>query len=132
MSFWPSVYERIKKGEKTIEFRRVFPKENNFAYMYVTKPVKAIKGIIYFGAKHTLSELKVLYRDNSDILAQIEKNPDTYQFGVDIIDFKEIEEIALEELRKNVPTFVAPQSYILLENHPILADYIKKRGKFSK
>lgn len=132
MSFWPSVYERIKKGEKTIEFRRVFPKENNFAYMYVTKPVKAIKGIVYFGEKHTLTELKVIYKNNSDILTQIEKNLDTYQFGVDIIGFEEIEEITLEELRKNIPAFTPPQSYLLLENHPILTNYIKEREKFSK
>lgn len=132
MSFWPSVYERIKKGEKTIEFRRVFPKENNFAYMYVTKPVKAIKGIIYFGEKHTLGELKVIYKNNSNMLSQIENNPDSYRFGVDIIGFKEIESITLEELRNNVPTFVAPQSYLLLENNPLLAKYIEKRKKFSE
>ena len=90
MSFWPSVYERIRSGEKTIEFRRVFPKENSFAYMYVTKPIKAIKGIIYFGEKHTLSELKVIYKNNPDMLVQIENNLDSYRFGVDIIGFKEI------------------------------------------
>ena len=100
--------------------------------MYVTKPVKAIKGIVYFGEKHTLTELKVIYKNNSDILTQIEKNLDTYQFGVDIIGFEEIEEITLEELRKNIPAFTPPQSYLLLENHPILTNYIKEREKFSK
>jgi hypothetical protein len=128
MSFWPSVYDRIRRGEKNIEFRRVFPKENRFAYMYVTKPVKAIKGIIYFGEKHTLSELKVIYKNDPNMLAQIENNPGSYRFGVDIIGFKEIEAITLEELRRNVPDFVAPQSYLLLENNPLLADFIKKRG----
>ena len=132
MSFWPSVYDRIRRGEKNIEFRRVFPKENRFAYMYVTKPVKAIKGIIYFGEKHTLSELKVIYKNNPNMLAQIENNQGSYRFGVDIIGFKEIEAITLEELRKNVPDFVAPQSYLLLENNPLLARYIEKRKKFSK
>ena len=131
MSFWPSVYERIRSGEKTIEFRRVFPKENSFAYMYVTKPIKAIKGIIYFGEKHTLSELKVIYKNNPDMLVQIENNLDNYRFGVDIIGFKEIEPITLEELRKNIPGFVAPQSYLLLENNPLLAQYVEKREKFS-
>ena len=128
MSFWPSVYERIKKGEKTIEFRRVFPKENRFAYMYVTKPIKAIKGIIYFGEKHTISELKVIYKNNPNMLAQVENNLDSYRFGVDIIGFKEIEAITLEELRRNVPDFVAPQSYLFLETNPLLADFIKERG----
>lgn len=132
MSFWPSVFERIRKGEKIIEYRRVFPKNNNFAYMYVTKPVKAIKGIVYFGKIYTLSDLKVLYKNNPEILIQIDNNPNTYRYGAAITGFEEIEPITLEELRKNVPNFVAPQSYLLLENNPHLTYFIEKRKKFSK
>lgn len=131
MSFWPNVYERIKKGEKTIEYRRSFPKNNAYSYMYVTKPVKAIKAIIYFGEKYTLEELRSLNKDKPDILRQIDNNPGTYRYGSYIIGIKEIDPITLQELRNNVPNFVAPQSYLLLENNPILSKYIEKRRKFS-
>lgn len=48
MSFWPSVYSKIEGQVKLIEYRRVFPKNCEYAYMYISKPVKAISAIIYF------------------------------------------------------------------------------------
>ena len=45
LSFKPEVYEKIKSGKKKFEHRRNFPDEPIMAYMYVSAPVKAIKGI---------------------------------------------------------------------------------------
>ena len=46
LSFKPEVYEKIKSGKKKFEHRRNFPDEPIMAYMYVSAPVKAIKGIV--------------------------------------------------------------------------------------
>ncbi|MFR3096621.1 hypothetical protein [Mediterraneibacter sp.] len=47
LSFKPEVYEKIKSGKKKFEHRRNFPDEPIMAYMYVSAPIKAIKGIVY-------------------------------------------------------------------------------------
>mgnify|MGYP000204223650 CR=1 FL=1 len=46
LSFKPEWYNRIKDGSKIFEYRRTFPDEEIMAYMYVSAPVKAIKGIV--------------------------------------------------------------------------------------
>ena len=46
LSFKPEVYEKIKSGKKKFEHRRNFPDEPIMAYMYVSAPIKAIKGIV--------------------------------------------------------------------------------------
>ena len=55
LSFKPEVYEKIKSGKKNFEHRRNFPDESIMAYMYVSAPIKAIKGIVYLGKRHLLS-----------------------------------------------------------------------------
>ena len=45
LSFKPEVYEKIKSGKKKFEHRRNFPDEPIMAYMYVSAPIKAIKGM---------------------------------------------------------------------------------------
>ena len=57
MSFWPQVFERILSGEKLLEYRRVFPKNCKCAFIYVSSPVKAICGIIYFDDVYHLDDL---------------------------------------------------------------------------
>lgn len=61
MSFWPSVYKRILNQKKLLEYRRDFPKDCDYAYMYVSSPVKAICAIIYFGKKYSIEEWKNEY-----------------------------------------------------------------------
>lgn len=56
LSFKPEVYEKIKSGKKKFEHRRNFPDEPIMAYMYVSAPIKAIKGIVYLGKRHLLSD----------------------------------------------------------------------------
>ena len=46
LSFKPEVYEKIKSRKKKFEHRRNFPDEPIMAYMYVSAPIKAIKGIV--------------------------------------------------------------------------------------
>ena len=70
--------------------------------------------------KYILEEALVHYSDKKKL---------DYDYTVESIY---TEYSTLEELRKNIPAFTPPQSYLLLENHPILTNYIKEREKFSK
>ena len=124
MSFWPEIYNKISNQIKIIEYRRRFPKNCSYAFMYVSKPIKAICGIIYFGKQHNLNDWKIEYLNNSDIIERIIPYIEKYNYGTEILGFQKIKPISLDELRENVPNFVAPQSYILLENNSILKKYI--------
>lgn len=127
MSFWPNIYKKIFDQVKIIEYRRRFPKDCSFAYMYVSKPVKAICGIVYFGKIHKISDWETQYKEIPDVQSRILKYKKNYLYGAEISAVQYIEPITLEELRKEIPNFHAPQSYILLENNELLAHYLENK-----
>lgn len=126
MSFWPSIYNKIVNQIKLVEYRRCFPKDCINAYMYISKPVKAICGIVYFGKKHNLLDWQERYISDVEISTRINDYIDNYRYGMEIIAFQKIQPITLNELRENIEGFVAPQSYLLLENNKNLAEYLEK------
>ncbi len=128
MSFWPSIHEKIASNIKLIEYRRVFPKDCTHAYMYVSKPVKAICGIVYFANKHSVHDWKDKYMHSEDILSRINQTLNGgARYAMEIEAYQKIEPITLDELRQNVDGFVAPQSYCILENNVELFEYIKRK-----
>lgn len=104
LSFKPDVYEKIKSGKKIFEHRRNFPDETIMAYMYVSAPVKAITGIVYFGKRHLLSDQKEEFKADMDAVARIEKYQESYQYAMEIDEFQETTEIPLDDLRRNICT----------------------------
>lgn len=125
LSFKPEVYKKIKAGIKIFEHRRNFPDEPIMAYMYVSSPVKAITGIVYLANRRNLSQWKEEYRYDSEAVERIESYEKSYRYAMEILEFQETSEISLDELRKTVPGFVAPQMYIYLDNTDLL-QYIEK------
>lgn len=127
LSFRPDVYEKIKSGLKIFEHRRNFPDEPIMAYMYVSSPVKAITGIVYLDKRHCLSDWLEEYKEDSNAIARIKEYMETYhyRYAMEIAKFQETSKISLDDLRKNVPGFVAPQMYIYLDNTELLK-YIEK------
>lgn len=130
LSFRPEVYEKIKSGQKIFEQRRNFPDESVMAYMYVSSPVKAITGIVYLGKRHCLSDWLEKFKDDSDAVTRIKEYIETYhyRYAMEIEKFQETSQIALDDLRENVPGFVAPQMYIYLDNTELL-EYIDSNLK---
>ena len=126
LSFKPEVYEKIRSGKKIFEHRRNFPDEAIMAYMYVSAPIKAVTGIVYLGKRHRLSEWKEVFKDDKNAVARIEKYEKSYRYAMEIIEFQETTSISLDDLRKHVPGFVAPQMYIYLDGTELL-QHIEKR-----
>ena len=98
------------------------------AYMYVSSPVKAITGIVYLGKRHLLSDWREEFKSDKDAVARIEKYQELYRYAMEIVEFQEISEISLDDLRHAVPGFVAPQMYIYLDGTELL-DYIEIRAE---
>ena len=125
LSFKPEVYEKIKSGKKKFEHRRNFPDEPIMAYMYVSAPVKAITGIVYLGKRHLLSDWHEGFKDDKDAVARIEKYQESYRYAMEINEFQETTEISLDDLRRDIPGFYAPQMYIYLDGTELF-EYIEK------
>ena len=128
MSFWPKIYDKIVDQIKLVEYRRIFPKDCKMAYMYISKPVKAICAIIYFGKIHSLYDWQQEFIDYPEIQLRIKRSleKENYRYGAEISAIQKIKPISLEELRNSVPNCVAPQSYLLLENNYELKKYIER------
>ena len=125
MSFYSEIYNKILHKIKIIEYRKRFPKDCFYAYMYVSKPVQAICGIIYFGNSHSLLEWQNKYKKNEIILKRINNYINKYRFGTEIIAIQKIKPIPLKELRDNLLNFSPPQSYYILENNIPLKNFIE-------
>lgn len=125
LSFKPSVYEKIKAGEKIFEYRRMFPNEEILAYMYVSSPRKCITGIIILGKR---IDLNVWYKsfESIEVKNRIYSYMQKSKYVMPIISFQETTEISLEELR-NIDEFVVPQMYIYLEKYPELREFINSK-----
>lgn len=128
MSLQEKYYNEIKAGRKRYEFRKQYCKNGTTAFIYVSKSVKAIKGIITFG--------EPIYGTSEEISRISEKiNPNSYEsmmeylnkgkgYAIPIIDMCEIKEVTLEKLRTKFKNFVVPQSYYLLNKKPELLDFL--------
>lgn len=124
MSFWPSVYNRIITKQKVYEFRRRFPRDCQKVYMYISKPVKAICGIVELENMMSLEMLKSKYENNLDVIKKLDDYYEQYRFVMEIKSIQKIRPIKLNEIREQVPSFVVPQSYLYLDNNPELQEYI--------
>lgn len=125
LSIKPSVYEKIANGTKIFEHRRSFPNEPIMAYMYVSSPVCAIKGILYLGKRHNLSDWKVQFAADNAAVKRIEKYEESYRYAMEIERFQETNELPLSLLRSEVSGFIVPQMYYFLEGRE-LQEYLEK------
>ncbi|MGL5383335.1 MAG: ASCH domain-containing protein [Culicoidibacterales bacterium] len=125
MSFWPSVFDSIVEGNKKIEYRRSFPRECGTVYMYVTKPVKAICGIMKVGERHNLDSWRELYVNDSLVINKINSLKPSYRYAIEIKEVQIIKPIPLDYLVENNIGFKAPQSYIILDKNEQLLNFIE-------
>ena len=127
LSFKPSVYEKIYAGIKIFEHRRNFPDEPVKAYMYVSKPVRAITGIVILKNRHKLTEWEREFSEDQNAIDRIRQYMSSYRYAMEIAEFQETSSISLDDLKRDIPGFAAPQSYYYLDNNLVLKDYIKER-----
>lgn len=62
----PEVFQTVLSGEKIYEHRRVFPDGPVKAYIYISRPVQALDGILYLGNKVNIIDWKEKYKDDMD------------------------------------------------------------------
>ena len=119
LSVKPYVYEKIASGTKIFEHRRNFPNEPIKAYLYVSSPVCAIKGIIVLKNRHSLAEWKKQFASDLEAVDRIAEFEKSARYAVEIHEFVETSEIPLNRLRRETDHFVVPQMYYFVDKKPI-------------
>lgn len=126
MSFWPSVYDRIVAQTKLIEFRRRYSDEETLVYMYITNPCMEIKGIIELGKRIDMTKVPVDSAFYSQALHDGYK-PDQYLYGMPIQSVQVTNSLKLADIKLQIPKFIAPQSYYILDNNTNLMHLIESK-----
>lgn len=124
MSFKPRIYEKLRSGEKIYEYRRQYCDEETMVYMYVSTPVKEIKGILHLGKRIDILSWKNEYSYDKAAMERIDNYVKTYRYGMPVISFQETSGIPLKQLQSDLEKFVVPQSYYYLDNYPDLLKYV--------
>jgi len=119
LSLQPNPYNRILNGFKKFEYRRKFLHEPVSAFIYVSSPIKEIRGYIEFGQLiFDRVERIGMIAENESLGGAEEINKYMYGlekgFAVPIISIQEIKPLSFEELKSEY-NFTAPQSYINID-----------------
>lgn len=125
LSMQPFWTDQIMSGNKIYEYRNKFANEELLAYLYVSKPIQEISGIIRLGKRELLSDWKNIYKDDKIVVGRIEdyekrKN----KYAMPVLSYQRTSGIKLCEIKSEFPEFLIPQSYYYLDNLPLL-EYIE-------
>jgi len=120
LSLRADVYQKVLSGEKIYEHRKVFPDEPIKAYIYVSKPIKSICGIMYLSNKTSLLDWKEKYKDDGEAVKRIEAYLPQHKFGMEINRFENTNAIPLEILRQDLSKFIVPQMYYFIDDSELL------------
>lgn len=122
LSFRPEYYKPLLYGIKKYEYRKRFCDEETKAYLYLSGKVRQVVGIMELGKPIRLDLTRDDYLNYPETLKRVDK----YISSKDInaIPIKSLslfkEPISLEDIRKEIPNFMPPQMYYILDNQPKL------------
>ncbi len=130
----------IINNSKKHEFRKKIPKYKNelLAVIYATKPVGSIKGYIIFdkaikGNIEKMVEIQKNHNYSSEQSVRSYFSNVSDCFALPVKYSREIKPISLEFLKKNIPRFTPPQSYMFIKKDNKLWDiFLEKISKTEK
>ncbi len=129
LSFRPEYFKPLLYGVKKYEYRKRFCFEETKAYLYLSGKVKKVVGIMQLGKPIRLDLTRDDYLNYPDTLKRV----DEYIVSKDInaIPIKSLslfkKPISLQDIRKEIPDFMPPQMYFILENHLKLKEILEKQ-----
>ena len=130
LSFRPEYYKPLLYGIKKYEYRKRFCAEETKTYLYLSGNVKKVIGIVQLGKPIRLDLTRDDYLNYPETLKRVDK----YISGKDInaIPIKSLslfkEPISLEDIRKEIPNFMPPQMYYILDNQPKLKQILESHS----
>ena len=134
LSFRPEYFKPLLYGIKKYEYRKRFCDEETKAYLYLSGKSRQVIGIVELGKPIRLDLMRNNYLNYPDTLKRVDK----YILSGDInaVPLKSLSlfknPISLDDIRKEIPGFMPPQMYYVLDNHPKLKDILEKQVIDSK
>ena len=125
LSLKPDVFQNVATGVKIFEHRKVFPDEPIKAYIYVSRPVQELRGIMILENKTSLCDWKTMYSYDKDAVKRIEEYSKNYRVAMQITKFQDTSAISFTDIKDKFPKFLIPQMYYYLDGLPLL-DYLEK------
>ncbi len=122
LSFRPEYFKPLLYGIKKYEYRKRFCDEETKAYLYLSGNSRQVIGVIELGRPIRLD----LTRENYAKYPETLKRVDEYISNrvINAVPIKSLalfdNPIRLDEIRKEIPDFMPPQMYLVLDNYPKL------------
>lgn len=129
LSFRPEYFKTLLYGIKKYEYRKRFCDEETRAYLYLSGKSRQVVGVMELGSPIRLD----LTRENYLKYPETLKRVDEYILSKDInaVPIKSLSlfdnPISLDEIREEIPDFMPPQMYFVLDNHPKLKSILEKQ-----
>ena len=126
LSFKPVWAEKISTGEKIFEYRKRFCDEPVMAYMYVSRPVMAVTGIVMLDRRISLQSWLEEYKYNEEVRVRIEDYMCRNNFAMPILEYRPTNVLSLKSIQESVHGFIVPQMYYNLEPGTELFEYLER------
>ena len=120
LSLKPDVYNNVASGVKIFEHRKVFPNEPIKAYIYISRPIQAIAGIMTLDNKTALADWRNEFSYDKEAVARIDEYMTRNKFAMQIKSFQDTNRIPLKKLQEFDPKFIIPQMYYFLDDSALL------------
>ncbi len=129
LSFRPEYFKPLLYGIKKYEYRKRFCNEEVKAYLYLSGKSRRVVGIMELGKPIRLDLTRSKYLNYSETLKRVDKyilKRDIYAIPIkSLILFDN--PISLNEIRQQIPGFMPPQMYFVLDNHPKLKILLERQ-----
>lgn len=129
LSFRPEYFKPLLYGIKKYEYRKRFCDEETKAYLYLSGKSRQVVGILELGRPIRLDRRKDDYLLYPDTFKRVENYIE--KRDINAIPIKSLtlfeKPVSLEEIRENIPGFMPPQMYFVLDNHPKLKEMLRNR-----
>lgn len=129
LSFRTEYFKPLLYGMKKYEYRKRFCDEETKAYLYLSGKSRQVIGVMELGKPVRLDITRENYLNYPKTLKRV----DEYILNKDInaVPIKSLalfeSPISLDEIRKDIPNFMPPQMYFVLNNHPELKLLLEKQ-----
>jgi len=129
LSFRPEYFKPILYGIKKYEYRKRFCDEETKAYLYLSGKTRQVIGIMELGRPIRLNLTRDNYLNHPETLKRV----DDYILNktINAVPIKSLAlfdtPISLDEIREEIPNFMPPQMYYVLDNHPKLKSILDNR-----
>lgn len=129
LSFRPEYFKPLLYGIKKYEYRKRFCDEETKAYLYLSGKSRQVVGIMELGRPVRLDRTRENYLKYPETLKRVDKyilNREVNAIPIMSLSLFE-HPISLDEIREEIPRFMPPQMYFVLDNHPKLRSILDRQ-----